>query len=536
MEHEGLILLTGGTGYIGGRLIRPLEATGRPLRLMVRDPERLRPSNPPASFVPRVADTTELVKGDVFDPASLARALTGADTAYYLVHSLGTSTGDFYEQELTSARNFAKAARDAGVRRVIYLGGLGRSEDKLSPHLASRQDVGRVLCESGAETIEFRASVVLGSGSISFEMIRALVDRLPVLVTPRWVDSLAQPIAVEDVVAFLVAALDVPVRERCTVYEIGGADRVSYGGMMQAYARSQGVQRPTIKLPWLTPRLSSGWLTLVTPLYFRVGRHLLEGVRNETVVTNDAAARDFPQIRPMGIDEAIARALRYEDGEYAATRWSDARSVSPPLKHWPAERFGRRYMDQRTVDVLCPPSQAFGAILCIGGEKGWYAWTWLWTLRGLLDQLVGGVGSRRGRRDPTCVIPGDTVDFWRVEALEPDRLLRLAAEMRMPGRGWLQFELTPLSDGQTRIVQTALYDPVGLYGQLYWFSLWPLHEVIFRAMIRGIAEESGCLEPAVRRRRARTHLRSRPVSPGMPPMLTIGALAKRLAKNLAPAL
>jgi len=313
-----------------------------------------------------------------------------------------------------------------------------------------------------------------------------------VLVTPRWVSTLAQPIAVEDVVAYLVAALDVPLTERCTVFEIGGADRVSYGGMMQAYARSQGMRRLMIKVPFLTPRLSSAWLALVTPLYCRVGRHLLEGVRNETVVTSDAAAHAFPQIKPMGLEAAIARALANEDRAFAETRWSDARSTTPPARHWPSERFGRRYTDQRTVDVPCPPDQVFDAILCIGGQKGWYAWTWLWSLRGLLDQVTGGVGSRRGRRDPACVIPGDTVDFWRVEELEPGRLLRLAAEMRAPGRGWLQFELTPLSDGRTRITQTALWDPVGLSGRLYWYSLWPLHELIFGSMIRGIAQEAGC--------------------------------------------
>jgi uncharacterized protein YbjT (DUF2867 family) len=504
MDRSDLILLTGATGYIGGRLIRPLEVTGRPLRLMVREPQRLRPAHPPISFVPRVADTTELVRGDMFDPPSLAEALAGVDTAYYLVHSLGAAKEEFREKERISAQSFAEAARTCGVRRIIYLGGLGRSEDKLSPHLASRQDVGRWLCESGAEVIEFRASVILGSGSISFEMIRALVDSLPVLLTPRWVNSLTQPIAVEDVVAYLTAALEVRVPERCTVYEIGGVDRVSYGEMMRAYAGSQGLRRLIIKLPWLTPRLSAAWLALVTPLYFRVGRHLLEGVRNETVVTNDAAKRDFPGLRPMGVDAAIARALANEDHEFAETRWSDARSTTPPPKHWPAERFGRRYADQRTLDVPCPPGQVFESVLCIGGKKGWYAWTWLWSLRGLLDQMGGGVGSRRARRDPACVIPGDTLDFWRVEKLEPDRLLLLAAEMRMPGRGWLQFELNPLADGQTRIVQTAMWDPVGLLGRLYWYSLWPMHEVIFRAMIRGIARESGCLRPKAERRRFRS--------------------------------
>ncbi len=504
MDRGGLVLLTGATGYIGGRLIRPLESTGRPLRLMAREPERLRPAHPPTAFVPRVAGATELVRGDVFDPLSLAEALTGVDTAYYLVHSLGAATDEFREKERVSAQNFAEAARTCGVRRIIYLGGLGRSEDTLSPHLASRQDVGRWLCESGAEVIEFRASVILGSGSISFEMIRALVDSLPVLLTPRWVNSLTQPIAVEDVVTYLTAALDVTVPERCTVYEIGGADKVSYGGMMRAYARSQRLRRLIVKLPWLTPRLSAAWLALVTPLYFRVGRHLLEGVRNETVVASDAAKRDFPGLTPMGIDAAITRALALEDREFAETRWSDARSATPPSKHWPAERFGRRYADQRILDVPCAPGTVFEAVLCIGGKKGWYAWTWLWSLRGLLDQLGGGVGSRRARRDPACVIPGDTLDFWRVERLEPERLLLLAAEMRMPGRGWLQFELIPLADGQTRIVQTAMWDPVGLRGRLYWYSLWPMHEVIFRGMIRGIARESGCLRPKAERHRFRS--------------------------------
>lgn len=490
----GLVLLTGGTGYIGGRLIRTLEATGRPLRIMARDPERLRPSNPPHSFVPRVAPSTEVVQGDVLDRSSLTTALDGVDIAYYLVHSLGMVKGDFYRQEMRSAQNFAVAARSACVRRVIYLGGLGRAEDRLSSHLASRQDVGRLLCESGLETAEFRASVILGSGSTSFEMIRALVDRLPVLLTPRWVNTLAQPIAIEDVVAYLVAALDVPLHRRCTVYEIGGADQISYGGIMQAYARSQGLRRLIIKLPWLTPRLSSAWLALVTPLYYHVGRHLLEGVRNETVVQNDDAARDFPHIKPMGLNAAIARALANEDRQFAETRWSDARSSVPPARHQPAGRLGRRYVDRRTLEVPCSPERLFETLLCVGGKKGWYASTWLWSLRGLLDQAAGGVGSRRGRRDPTCVAPGDTLDFWRVEQLEPNRLLRLAAEMRMPGRGWLQFEVTPLSQGLTRVTQTALWDPVGLWGRLYWLSLWPLHQLVFRSIIRGIAAESTCAQ------------------------------------------
>lgn len=520
MAYSGSILLAGGTGYIGGRLIKPLEETGRPLRVLARNPARLHPQAAPASFVPRVGPGTEVVRGDLLDPASLAAAFAGVDTAYYLVHSMGAAGGDFYQRESVSAHNFAEAARAAGVRRIIYLGGLGTADDRLSSHLASRQHTGRLLCESGSETIEFRASVILGSGSLSFEMIRGLVDRLPVMITPRWVDTLAQPIAVEDAVAYLLAALDVPVRESCTVYEIGGADRVSYGGVMQAYARSQGLRRYVLRVPLLTPRLSAAWLALVTPLYYRVGRHLLEGVRNETVVTSDAAQRDFPGIKPMGVDAAIARALANEDRAFAETRWSDARSTSPqPPERAPggaggsgadaagpaaarqvggapaertAGRAGRRYIEQRTLEVDCAPAQVFGAVLCIGGAKGWYAWSWLWSLRGLLDQLAGGVGLRRGRRDPACAVPGDTIDFWRVEEIDPDRRLLLAAEMRGPGRGWLQFECLPLPGGGTRLVQTAMWDPVGLYGHLYWFSLWPAHRLIFGSMIKGIARESSC--------------------------------------------
>ncbi len=496
MTARGTILLTGGTGYVGGRLIRPLEQTGRPLRILARDPRRLRPAQAPDSFEPRVAEQTEVVQGDVLDPVSLAAAMADVETAYYLVHSLGAGESHLYDRELAAARNFAAAAKEAGVRRVIYLGGLGSPSDTLSSHLASRQDAGRALCESGAEVIEFRASVILGSGSVSFEMIRGLVDRLPVMTTPRWVDTLTQPIAIEDVTAYLLAALDLQVAERCTVYEIGGADRVSYGGMMRAYARSQGLKRLVVRVPLLTPRLSAGWLALVTPLYYRIGRQLLEGLKNETVVSSDAARRDFPQIEPMGVEAAIARALANEDRVFAETRWSDALSSSPEpgvrRREDRPRKVGRRYVEQRTLDLDCPPAQVFGEVLCIGGAKGWYAWSWLWALRGLLDKLSGGVGLRRGRRDPVCVIPGDTIDFWRVEELEPDRKLLLAAEMRGPGRGWLQFDCLPLPEGGARIVQTAMWDPIGLAGHLYWFSLWPAHKFIFRSMIRGIARESGC--------------------------------------------
>ena len=441
-----------------------------------------------------MADTTDLVRGDMFDPASLLEALSGVDTAYYLVHSLGSTSEDFYERELASARNFAEAVRAAGVRRVIYLGGLGRASDTLSSHLASRQDVGRLLCESGAETIEFRASVVLGSGSISFEMIRGLVDRVPVMITPKWVRTLAQPIAVEDVISYLVAALDVPVRERCTVYEIGGADRVSYAGMMEVYARSQGLRRPMIRVPWLTPRLSSGWLALVTPLYYRVGRHLLEGVRNETVVTSDAAAQDFPQIRPMDFEQAVHEALGRMLSDVVETSWSDALVNSAgDTRPYRFEVEEGMMIERRSLVLELPAPAVFRAYVGVGGERGWLFMDWAWAIRGWMDKAVGGVGIRRGRRHPDEIRAGESLDFWRVEAVEQDRRLLLQAEMKLPGKAWLQFESTPLPQDETLLVQTAYYAPRGVLGFLYWYAMWPFHAFLFDGLIRRIASRARML-------------------------------------------
>jgi len=475
--HERLILLTGATGYIGGRLLKALEARDHRVRCLARRPNFLRP---------RVAESTEVVKGDVLNPTSLESAMDGVDSAYYLVHSMG-STGAFEEEDRRAANCFATAARDAGLRRIIYLGGLGRGE-KLSRHLASRQEVGRILRESGVPTIEFRASIIIGSGSLSFEMIRALVDRLPVMITPRWVRICAQPIAIEDVIAYLMAALDVEV-DGSAISEIGGADRVSYGDIMLEYARQRGLRRLMIPVPVLSPRLSSLWLGLVTPVYARVGRKLIDSITQETVVEDDLALRLF-DIRPRGIRAAIERALRNEDREIAQTRWPDAPSSRGPARTWGGVRFGSRLVDSRSAQVPHPPAQAFKPIRRIGGETGWYYADWLWRLRGFLDLLVGGAGMRRGRRDPERLAPGDTVDFWRVEAIEADRLLRLSAEMKLPGRAWLQFEVEGDESGST-IRQTSIFDPIGLMGLLYWYLLYPVHARVFEGMLRGIARESG---------------------------------------------
>lgn len=471
--QDRLILITGATGYIGGRLLRVLEHGGARLRCLARRPEFLRR---------RVGESTEAVKGDVFDAESLQGALAGVDTAYYLVHSMGSGR-DFAGKDRIAAENFARAARSAGVRRIIYLGGLG-SGPGLSAHLASRQEVGRILRESGVSTIEFRASIIIGSGSLSFEMIRALVDRLPVMITPRWVRILAQPIAIEDVIAYLVDALEVEI-DGSAIVEIGGADRVPYEGIMLEYARQRRLKRLMIPVPVLTPHLSSLWLGLVTPLYARIGRTLIDSISHETVVTDDLAARLFG-IRPRGIGEAIERALGNEDQEIAATRWSDALSSRGDQRAWGGVRFGSRIVDSRSVRVASPPTLAFRPISRIGGKTGWYYANWLWRIRGFLDLLVGGAGLRRGRRDPTALLPGDTVDFWRVEAFEPDRLLRLFAEMKLPGRAWLQFEVE--EDGEGSIVrQSSIFDPVGLLGLLYWYGLYPIHSLVFAGMLRGIS-------------------------------------------------
>jgi uncharacterized protein YbjT (DUF2867 family) len=470
---QTLILLTGATGYVGGRLRLALEAAGRPLRCMARRPDHLRD---------RVGPATEVIAGDVHEPASLGPALRGVDTAYYLIHSRAIA-GDYAARDREGAEAFAAAARDAGMRRIVYLGGLGRG-DRLSPHLASRQEVGRILRESGVSTIEFRASIVIGSGSLSFELVRALVEKLPVMVTPRWVATPTQPIGIEDLIAYLVAALDLEIDDS-VVYEIGGPDRVSYGDLMREYARLRGLRRTMLRVPVLTPGLSSLWLGLVTPLYAAVGRELIEGVRNETVVHDDRALRDFP-VRPRGIREVLARALANEDRELAATRWSDALSAQRAPREWGGVTFGTRRVDSRAVLVRCPPEAAFRPIARIGGATGWNYGNALWRLRGLLALAAGGPGLRRGRRDPAALVAGDTLDFWRVEKVEPGRLLRLAAEMRLPGRAWLQFEVTP-EGGGSLIRQTAEFDPVGLGGLLYWYALWPAHQLVFAGMLRNIA-------------------------------------------------
>ena len=475
VSETPLVLVTGATGYVGGRLLQALEDRECRVRCLARRP---------AVLEGKIGPRTEAVAGDLMDRPTLDSALRGVDAAYYLVHSMG-APGPFEVTDRRAAKNFGEAAKAASVKRIIYLGGLGSADEALSRHLRSRHEVGQILRESGVPVLEFRASIILGSGSLSFEMIRSLVERLPIMITPKWVNVPTQPIAIDDVLDYLVAALSLPLSQN-VVYEIGGAERVSYADLMHAYARQRGLHLRMLAVPVLTPYLSSLWLGLVTPLYARIGRKLIESIIHSTVVQDQAALEAFP-IRPMGVDDALRRAIVNEERQFATTRWSDALSSSGAPPTWGGVQFGSRLVDSRTSSVATTPVNAFAAIQRIGGDTGWYAWNWLWRLRGFLDMVVGGVGMRRGRRSQTMLRVGDTVDFWRVEALEPNRRLRLVAEMKLPGRAWLEFEVTG-DDSSATIRQTAIFDPLGLLGRAYWFALYPLHQLVFAGMLRGIAQ------------------------------------------------
>ena len=472
-----MILLSGATGCIGGRLLAALEARGHAVRCMTRRPSAL---------AGRVGAGTEAVYGDCLDAASLGAPLDGVDTAYYLVHSMGGGA-DFEARDRAAARNFGAAARAAGVGRIVYVGGLG-AQAGLSRHLRSRHETGEVLRESGVPVVELRSGIVLGAGSLSFELIRALVERLPVMICPAWVRTPTQPIALADLVAYLVAVLDLPPGES-RVFEVGGVDVVSYAAIMREYARQRGLRRWLIPVPLLTPYLSSLWLGLTTPVYARVGRELVDGLRTATVASDDAARTAFP-VRPLGLRQAIARAVDEEDAAFAAGPWTEARLSAGAALRWGGVRIRTRLIHSCAVDVAVAPSAAFAPIHRIGGANGWYYGDWMWRLRGLADRLMGGVGMGRGRRDPEHLAAGDVVDCWRVDACEPDVRLRLAAEMKLPGRAWLQFDVTPREGGGATVRQTAVFDAAGLAGRAYWHALYPVHVLLFRGLLLSIARRA----------------------------------------------
>jgi uncharacterized protein YbjT (DUF2867 family) len=462
---------------VGGRLLKDLESAGHRVKCLVRRPELLSG---------RTSQNTEVLQSDLSDYNALNKALAGVDVAYYLVHAMGSAV-DFETEDRRLADVFSRAARTAKVKRIIYLGGLCPPDtNDLSPHLRSRLEVGKVFHLSGIPTLEFRASIILGSGSLSFEIIRSLVERLPVMVTPHWVRVKAQPIFIDDVLAYLLQAMEIPLTEN-QVYEIGGADVVSYGQLMSEYARQRGLRRWMIPVPVLTPRLSGIWLNLVAPVYARIGRKLVESIRHSTVVSHGEALRDFP-VRPLGLKDAMSRVLSGEERHFNTTRWADAVSSQSNERAWKDTPWGVRIVDHRQSISSLTTEEAFGRIQKIGGKQGWYFMDILWRFRGWVDSWVGGVGLRRGRRHPVELRAGDALDYWRVEFFDSGRRLRLRAEMKLPGRAWLEFEVKPSSVG-SEIHQTAIFDPLGLWGLIYWYALLPIHVWIFSGMLRRIARQ-----------------------------------------------
>lgn len=473
-----LILVTGATGYIGGRLVPRLLEDGYRVRVLARDPARLQGR----TWLAQV----EVAQGDVLDPASLAPALAGVTAAYYLIHSM-RGNADFHQRDLAAARNFGAAAKAGGVRQIIYLGGLGDPAADLSQHLQSRHQTGQALREAGVPVTEFRAGIIVGSGSISFEMIRYLTERIPIMICPRWVFTRSQPISIRDTLDYLVAALETPACLGRTI-EIGGADVITYGEMMTGYARERGLRRVLLPVPVLTPRLSSHWVHWMTPIPSDIARPLIEGLRNEIIVRDTLAQQIFPEIHPMGYGEAVRAALANLQASAVETSWSDALVSSLPDRQ-PTILTTHEGMiiEQRQRLVAARPEAVFKVFSGLGGARGWLTFNWAWRLRGIADRLVGGVGFRRGRRHPDEVRVGDAVDFWRVEAVEEGRLLRLRAEMKVPGLAWLQFLAEPAGSDQTRLTQTAFFAPKGLFGWLYWYGLYPIHGWIFSRLVRKIA-------------------------------------------------
>jgi len=487
-------LVTGATGYIGGRLVPELLAAGHRVRVMTRSPERVL-DHP-------WADRVEVVRADAADAAQVTAACEGADVVYYLVHALGTGP-EFEATDRRTAQVMAGAVHEAGVGRLVYLGALVPATEELSPHLRSRTEVAEILLGSGVPTVVLRAAVVLGSGSASFEMLRYLTERLPVMVTPRWVHSRIQPIAVRDVLRYLVACAALPSSVH-RAFDVGGPDRMTYAEMMQRYAAVAGLPRRRIlPVPLFSPSLSSHWVGLITPVPSGIARPLVESLRN-TVVCREHDIAEFVPDPPeglLGFDEAVRLAVARVRSSTVATRWASASvpgAPSDPLPTDPDWAGGSLYVDERTRGTTATPEQVWRVVEGIGGDNGWYSFPLAWEVRGWLDRLVGGVGLRRGRRDPSRLFVGDALDFWRVEARDGGRLLRLRAEMRLPGLAWLEFHVEHAgSDGGALLRQRATFAPHGLAGHLYWWAIAAFHGVVFGGMVRGViraAEAAGATE------------------------------------------
>ena len=495
MTDSRLCLVTGATGYIGGRLVPELLAAGHRVRVVARHPERLRD-------VPWFGDV-EIVRGDASDSSAMGAALDSVEVAYFLLHSLNTGHG-FAESERNMAAIFGEAALANGVSRIAYLGGIvppGELDD-LSEHLRSRAEVGQLLRSSGVPTAEFRAAVILGSGSASFEMLRYLTERLPAMVTPKWVRNRIQPIAIRDVLRYLVGAADLPADVNRT-FDIGGPEVLTYLEMMKRYASVSGLHRRVIvPVPVLSPKLSSLWVGLVTPVPASIARPLVESLRHEVICGEHEIAAYIPD-PPGGLirfDDAIKSALKRIQDADVATRWSSASvwgAPAEPLPSDPAWSGGTLYSDVRSVEVKASQHSTWRVVEGVGGDNGWYSFKLAWRVRGWLDRAVGGVGLRRGRRSPATLMIGETVDFWRVEEIDREKLLRLRAEMKVPGLAWLEYTVASNESGQTVLGQRATFYPRGLAGHAYWWSVAPFHRFVFVPMVHNMARKAEALENAI---------------------------------------
>lgn len=470
------VLVTGGTGYIGGRLIPRLLDAGHSVRCITRESEQLR-----AHF----GDRIEIVGGDVFDPTALAAACRDMDAMYYLIHSMSSRSHDFAETDRRAAAVVGQAANDAHVGRIIYLGGLGERSASLSRHLRSRHEVGDILRASGVPVTELRAAVIIGAGSASFEMMRSITERLPVMIAPRWVNTRCQPIGIGDVLSYLLEVLNLP-ETVAKSYDIGGSDVLTYREMMMRYAALRDIGRAVLVVPVLSPRLSSYWVHFVTPLPTSLASALIESLTNEVIVRDEVALSTF-SVKPIGYDEAVSKALDRTVTDGPETTWFDAIDVQRLPGEFAGVKEGMQ-IDRRQRRSTASTEDIARVFTSLGGDRGWLYADSLWKIRGWLDRLVGGFGTRRGRRSPNTLRIGDAVDFWRVEAYEPGKLLRLRAEMRLPGAAWLQFETIASDGGNTCLRQTAFFEPQGLLGHLYWYSVMPFHSLIFGNMATRIVE------------------------------------------------